>query len=117
MPRNLFKLFTSYRPDGALEGLTIGGGLNYQSTIWVNGARPTGGLNSNGTAATVQTRMEQKSYVLASLMASYKVRQDVTVSLNVNNLFDKHYYNRVGFYNGVYWGEPRNISLSARYTF
>lgn len=117
MPRNLFKLFTSYRMDGALQGLTIGGGLNYQSTIWTNGARPTGTLNAKNEPITVQTRMEQKSYVLASLMASYKVREDVTLSLNVNNLFDKHYYNRVGFYNGVYWGEPRNVSLSARYTF
>ncbi|HIV70336.1 MAG TPA: TonB-dependent siderophore receptor [Candidatus Aquabacterium excrementipullorum] len=118
MPRNLFKVFTSYRLDGTLQGLTVGGGLNYQSTIWVNAQRPNGTLNPDGSpAGFVTARMEQKSYVLASLMASYKVRDDITVGLNVNNLFDKHYYNRVGFYNGVYWGEPRTVSLSAKYSF
>jgi outer membrane receptor for ferric coprogen and ferric-rhodotorulic acid len=33
-------------------------------------------------------------------------------SLNVNNLFDKKYYDNVGFYNGVYWGDPRTVTLS-----
>jgi outer membrane receptor for ferric coprogen and ferric-rhodotorulic acid len=36
--------------------------------------------------------------------------------LNVNNLFDKKYYDNVGFYNGVYWGDPRTVTLSLDWT-
>jgi len=50
-------------------------------------------------------------------MASYRINDQLIASLNVNNLFDKHYYNRVGFYNGVYAAEPRNVTVTLRGTF
>ncbi|WP_215408064.1 TonB-dependent receptor [Janthinobacterium sp. JC611] len=37
--------------------------------------------------------------------------------LNVNNLLDEQYYRNAGFYDGVFWGQPRNISLSVRTAF
>ena len=51
------------------------------------------------------------------LMASYAVTPKTTVQLNVNNLLDKKYYRNVGFYDSVFWGEPRNVNLSLRTTF
>lgn len=33
-------------------------------------------------------------------MAKYQVTDDTAVTLNANNLFDKHYYTRYGFYAG-----------------
>ena len=38
-----------------------------------------------------------------------------TAQVNVENLLDKKYYNRVGFYDGVYWGEPRNVMMTLRW--
>jgi outer-membrane receptor for ferric coprogen and ferric-rhodotorulic acid len=35
-----------------------------------------------------------------------------THSLNVDNLLDEKYYDNVGFYNGVFWGDPRTVTLS-----
>ncbi|MOA70171.1 Ferripyoverdine receptor precursor [compost metagenome] len=49
-------------------------------------------------------------------MARYQVDEHLTASLNVKNLFDKHYFNNVGFYNGVYQGEPRTMMLSLDWT-
>lgn len=36
-------------------------------------------------------------------MSRYEFDRQLSASLNVNNLFDKKYYDNVGFYNGVYW--------------
>mgnify|MGYP002150045682 CR=1 FL=1 len=41
----------------------------------------------------------------------------LSASLNVNNLFDKTYFRRVGFYNGGFYGEPRNVMLTVRTKF
>jgi len=55
--------------------------------------------------------------VIGSLMASYRINDHLTASVNVNNLLNKHYYNRVGFYNGVHWSDPRTASFTLRGTF
>jgi len=39
------------------------------------------------------------------------------VSLNVDNLFDKHYYTQYGFYAGAIYGDPRNMSLTVSTAF
>ena len=36
--------------------------------------------------------------------------------LNVKNLFDQKYYENVGFYNGVFWGDPRTVSVGLEWT-
>ena len=50
-------------------------------------------------------------------MASYRFTDHLTLSLNVDNVFDKKYYNRVGFYNGVYAADPRTARLTLRAQF
>ena len=50
-------------------------------------------------------------------MGSYAIGKHASVQLNVNNLLDKKYYRNVGFFDGVFWGEPRNISLALRSAF
>jgi len=118
VPRNLLRVFTSYRfDDGALRGLTLGAGVNWQSRLWANAQRPTGLFNPSGLPITVTDRIVQPGFALVSLMASYQINPQLTATLNVENLFDKGYYNRVGFYNGVHWGEPRKVSLGLRAAF
>lgn len=45
-------------------------------------------------------------------MGRYQFDEHVSASLNVKNLFDQHYFNNVGFYNGVYMGQPRTLMVS-----
>lgn len=116
VPRNLLKVFTSYR-FGADQRYTVGGGVNWQSNLWNAANRPTGAFNANGTPITAPSRIGQGSIWLANLMASYRINDHLTASVNVNNAFDKHYYNRVGFYNGLHYAEPRTASATLRATF
>lgn len=114
IPQNQVKLFSSYTlPENLWQGankLTIGAGVNWQSQISNNwGGAPKNAYNDGIVV--------QKSYYLANAFASYKFSDELSASLNVNNLFDEKYYLNVGFYNGVYWGEPRNVTLSVRAKF
>jgi outer membrane receptor for ferric coprogen and ferric-rhodotorulic acid len=114
IPQNQVKFFTSYTlPENWWNGankLTVGGGVNWQSEIFQNwGTAPQNAYNG-GTVV-------QKSYYLANAFASYKFSDELSASLNINNLFDEKYYLNVGFYNGVYWGEPRNVTFTVRAKF
>lgn len=101
-PRHLLRLFTTYRMPGDLRGLTIGGGVQAQSSSY---------------AASRGIEASQGGYAIYNLMASYDFTENVRLQLNINNLFDKEYYRKVdatGISN--YYGDPRNfmLSLSAR---
>lgn len=104
-PQTSFKFFTSYRLP-MLQDLTVGGGVNWQTHTWDNVAGPDG-------ASTLYA--DQGSYALVDLFGRYRVTKQLTVQANLNNLFDKTYNIDVGR-NTVY-GEPRNVSISANYSF
>ncbi|MEE4955195.1 TonB-dependent siderophore receptor [Pseudomonas alliivorans] len=58
------------------------------------------------------TQFELPAYQTVDLLAHYKASDNVTVGLNLNNIFDEKYYER-SFSN--YWvapGEPRNFTVS-----
>lgn len=116
IPRNLLRVFTSYR-FGADRRYSVGGGVNWQSSMWNTAQRPTGAFNAGGAPITSAARIEQGSVWLASLMASYRINDHWSASINVNNLFDKHYYSRVGFYNGLHYADPRTASATLRAAF
>jgi len=54
--------------------------------------------------------------VLADAGLSYRIA-DWRIALNVNNIFDKHYYPEASYYTRVVIGEPRSwrLSLSRRF--
>ena len=118
-PRNIVRIYSTYDLQGALQGLTIGGGLNWQSEIYTLASIPVpGNTSAPGTNPPVlRTNVSQDAYVLANLMARYKINDHVNLALNVDNLFDEKYYRRVGFYNGGYFGEPRRVTVSVRAAF
>ena len=101
-PQHMLQLWTKYRFDQpGWEGLSIGGGIRAFSDFR-NIARTSAG----------STTIEAPGYAVADLMASYDITDTVTATLNVNNLFDKTYYERVGgtsVFN--FYGAPRNVSL------
>lgn len=104
-PRTSLKLFTSYRLP-MLQDLTVGGGVNWQTHTWDNVAGPDG-------ASTLYA--EQGSYALVDLFGRYRVTKQLSIQANLNNLFNKTYNIDVGR-NTVY-GEPRNVSVTANYSF
>ncbi len=115
-PRHIARIYSTYDLGGPLEGLRIGGGLNWQSEIYTLATIPVPG-NTSTPPQTVRTNVSQDAYVLASLTARYRFNDNLSAQLNVDNLFDKTYYRRVGFYNGGYFGEPRRVTVSLRATF
>ena len=98
------KLFTRYQLP-MLPALAVGGGLNWQNKVW----------NAVDGGPAGQSRAEQGSYALVNLFSRYQVTNDFAVQANVNNLFDKEYYDYVGSY--VVYGAPLNVSVSASYDF
>lgn len=98
VPQNTAKLFTSYRWPGIGHGLTIGGGVRWQSRAYTRLQDPLG----------VQRRIEQDAYAVVDLMARYQLSRDVSARLNVYNVFDKHYHPDPG---STYYGAPRAFRL------
>ncbi|KTB69225.1 TonB-dependent receptor [Pseudomonas fluorescens] len=82
--------------DGALRGSDLGAAFTYVG-------------DRSGEAGT---DFELPAYHTVDLLAHYKATDNVTVGLNLNNLFDEKYYER-SYSN--YWispGEPRNLTVS-----
>ena len=105
-PRTLLRLFSTYRLPGAWHRLTVGGGVNWQSRVYTLASGPRG-----------EERVGQGSYALVNLMARCRFNRNLSAQLNVNNLFDKKFYDQVGFYSQGAWGAPRSVvaTLSYRY--
>jgi len=83
--------------DGGLRGLELGGGVNYV------GER-SGNVSDSG--------FELPGYTTVDLLARYKATQDLTLAVNLNNAFDRTYYERSYSNVWVMPGEPRNLSVS-----
>ncbi|MFP3515530.1 TonB-dependent siderophore receptor [Pseudomonas sp. SIMBA_077] len=111
-PQHLFKLATNYRLQGDWSKVTLGGNAYWQSSTFFKPSDEDWYSIDDLTA-----KFEQKSYALVGLIAGYDVTQDLQTTVQVNNLFDKHYYSGIGNYGTVYWGTPRNVTLNLNYSF
>jgi len=65
---------------------------------------------------SVNGRVKMPSYTRTDLLGSYRVNHSLSLGINLNNLFDKTYYER-GFNDYVLPGEPRNLNVSATLNF
>ncbi|WP_263832616.1 TonB-dependent siderophore receptor [Sulfurospirillum oryzae] len=99
--RTTMSAFTKYKVNNELS---VGGGLNYYSKFYIG----------SGT-----TYIQEGAYSLVNLMAKYQLDKHTELQLNINNLFDKTYYEGVGNgpANWYVYGAPRNAMLSMRYSF
>lgn len=107
-PDKMLKLFTSYRLSGQLQGLQIGGGINWQTDNYTETANPV---------SKKPERLSQDAYSLVSVMAKYDINPDIDVQLNIDNVTDKTYYSQIGFYSQYEYGEPRKTTLTLNYRF
>lgn len=109
-PEHQFKLYTTYRFQGPLEKLRVGGGVTWQSRMY----------NDIALADGSSYRLIQGAYAVTDLMAGYQVSPQLDLQLNANNVFDKHYYSSISEsvdYGGDTFGDPRNFMLTAKYSF
>ena len=88
--------------------------LKYKNESWFAGA----GLNyySKIYTGTGSSRIDRDDLYLANLMVGYKFDQNLSAQININNLFDKKYYDGIGSDNMI-WANPRNATLTLRYNF
>ncbi|NWD58034.1 TonB-dependent siderophore receptor [Pseudomonas sp. Y39-6] len=113
-PQQVVRLFSSYRLPGALEHVTVGGGVNWQSEFFGNVFQP----DPNDTLNFGQNaRITQDSYYLVDLMARYRFNEHLSTTLNVKNLFDKKYYTGLGNFGTGFYGEPRSLQLATKWDF
>lgn len=112
-PQDTFRLNASWRPGGTGGRFWLGGGATWQSRIWNNSTRPAADYTSTGR--TERAVIQQNAFYLLNLAAGYRFTENISAQLNINNLLDKGYFNNVGFYQGVYWGEPRNVTMTLRW--
>lgn len=106
-PRHLLKVSTDYRLPDQWNKLRVGGSVYAQSGIF----------NASGPDED-EYKISQGAYTLVGLHAVYDVNKNLAVQFNVDNLFDRNYYQSVG--NTNYWnyfGQPRTFRLALRATF
>ncbi|MCS4298022.1 TonB-dependent siderophore receptor [Acinetobacter guillouiae] len=107
-PENEFSLYTSYKLNQWVDGLTIGGGARWQDKTWGDVTNP---LYKDPVKHVVS------DYWLFDAMANYEVNDQLSVSFNVNNLLDEKYYTIFSWYSTYTWGEGRNYNLGLKYKF
>jgi len=100
VPRHNASVFAVYRlQDGWLPGSEIGAAFTYV------GARRAG----------IANRFELPAYRTVDLFARWRVKPGVNATLNLNNLFDKLYFERgFGSWAGVP-GDPRHVKLTVTF--
>ncbi|MGK5046712.1 TonB-dependent siderophore receptor [Janthinobacterium sp. GB4P2] len=107
-PAHLVRVQGTWRLPASLDKLTVGGGINWQSSYYGNIWNPSIEDNS---------RIKQGGYALVNLMARYEISKNVTASVNVNNLLDKKYFTGLGLFQTGFYGEPRNVMFTVRTKF
>jgi outer-membrane receptor for ferric coprogen and ferric-rhodotorulic acid len=114
LPRNLFKVWTNYTlpvDDGRWQ---VGGGVRSQTA---NNVAECNTYDDSGTCTNFVS-FHQGSYTVADFRAAYLINDHLTVSLNLNNIFDHVYYQTLGELEfGNWYGAPRNfmLKLQGRY--
>lgn len=102
-PRHLLRLWSNYDLPWQDRRWSVGGGLQAQSDYSVD---------YRGVS------MRQGGYALVNMRLGYKIDEHWTAAVNVNNLFDRTYYQSLSNPNwNNRYGEPRSFNLSLRGAF
>ena len=123
-PKHILRLWSSYRLQGSLAGWKLGGGAQAQSQAFRSGTvrtwNPTGGPDQGGAFDGPAQAYDFKSpsRVVWNAFVEYRFNPNWSAALNVNNVFDKSYYQAVGTTaNGNFYGAPRSWLMTLRGAF
>jgi len=124
-PKHLLKLWTTYRlrGEGMLGRLTVGGGINAQSSTYSAGYSCLEftyleEYDYTYCSNSIPFEFTEKSYAVFSGRLQYQASNRWTAALNINNITDRRYYQTVGTPMGANWyGEPRSVMLTVRGQF
>lgn len=111
-PEHVIRTFTTYRLPGALDQFTVGGGVSWQSAFYGQSYSPNVGGGEGGS-----TMLKQGGYTLVDLMTRYQYDEHLSFTANANNVFDKKYLTGLGNFGTTFYGEPRNLQITAKYDF
>ena len=107
-PEDQLSFYTIYKLKGDLNKVSVGGGARWQSTAW---------QEMYNSPKDRYEDFSQKPYWVVDLMTRYQFTENLSTTLNVNNVFDKYYFTNIGFYNSAIYGEPRNFMVTTRWDF
>lgn len=111
-PEHVIRTFTTYRLPGALDQFTVGGGVSWQSAFYGQSYSPNVGGGEGGS-----TSLKQGGYTLVDLMTRYQYDEHLSFTANAYNIFDKKYLTGLGNFGTTFYGEPRNLQITAKYDF
>ena len=100
-PRHMLRVWSDYRLPGAWSRLSVGGGFTVQSS--------TLGYDRS---------FKVPGFMVWSARVAYQATPELSLALNVYNVFDKRYYipafNETNGNNN--YGDPRNLMFTVKYT-
>lgn len=105
-PEMLFKFAATYRVP-QVEGLTVGMNTRWQDDISRNQGVVGAGFANEGEEIIT----EQDSYAIVDLMVRYEIDENMSLTLNANNVTDEKYLTSLYWAQG-YYGAPANYSLT-----
>lgn len=99
-PRHLFSLWSDWRLDG---GWSVGAGARLRSAIY---------------AESGAVRWTSGGMAVFALQGGYQINPRTRLTVTVNNLFDRKYWERVqGGSRQNHFGEPRNVLATLSYKY
>jgi len=103
-PRHSANLWTCYQiANGALQGLSIGGGLRAVSSFY---------------SQVGSVRFVGDAYTVLSTQLGYELNSHWSANFTVNNLLDEKYYEKLSSsFRQNFYGEPRSFTLALRAKF
>ncbi|MCA6951099.1 TonB-dependent siderophore receptor [Pectobacterium polaris] len=107
VPSQMMKLWSSYQLSGNpyLDRLKVGGGMKAQTKSYNAGTAV-----AQDEVTRFPFSFTQGFYADFSAFANYQIDKNWSVAVNVNNLFDRRYYQTVGSStSGNWYAEPRNV--------
>lgn len=127
-PKHILRLWSAFQLRGDLSAWKVGGGMKTQSGFFRSGTvttwNPTGGKDGSGAfdGPAEAYKFREPGRAIWNAFVEYRIDKHWSAALNVDNLFDKRYFQSVGdtrnwYGDGSFYGEPRNLRLTLRGSF
>lgn len=114
-PRQLLKLWTNYRLPVDGRRWSVGGDLHAQTSSFSSGLVCSGATSLMGGCLAPETpfNVTQGTYAVIGLRAAYRLGPGWDLAINLNNIFDRVYYQTIGSPTCCsFYGAPRNFMVT-----